>query len=148
MSNGSEDFRAAVTEVGRALSDFVDGEPQPYRSRWAQDAGVTIFGGWGGHERGWDQVGPRLDWAAARFAGGHTDQEVLAMGDSGDLGYTVSLERGAVHLSGESAASPMVLRVTHVYRRVDGVWKVVHRHADHLTDKTAPTTVPASATPS
>jgi ketosteroid isomerase-like protein len=24
----------------------------------------------------------------------------------------------------------MTLRVTHIYRRIDGVWKLVHRHAD------------------
>jgi ketosteroid isomerase-like protein len=31
----------------------------------------------------------------------------------------------------------MVLRVTHVYRRIDGAWRVVHRHADPLAAKTA-----------
>jgi ketosteroid isomerase-like protein len=25
---------------------------------------------------------------------------------------------------------PITLRVTHVYRREDGEWKIVHRHAD------------------
>jgi hypothetical protein len=24
----------------------------------------------------------------------------------------------------------MVIRVTHIYRRIDGDWKLVHRHAD------------------
>jgi len=24
----------------------------------------------------------------------------------------------------------MVIRVTHIYRRIDGEWKLVHRHAD------------------
>jgi ketosteroid isomerase-like protein len=59
------------------------------------------------------------------------------MACSGDLGYSVSLERGHAHLAGEGAAAPMVLRVTHVYRRIDGVWRVVHRHADPLSVKTA-----------
>jgi ketosteroid isomerase-like protein len=67
------------------------------------------------------------------------------MACSGDLGYSVSLERGHAHLTAEEAAAPMVLRVTHVYRRVDGVWRVVHRHADPLTAKIAVDAVLAEA---
>jgi ketosteroid isomerase-like protein len=35
----------------------------------------------------------------------------------------------------------MALRVTHIYRIEDGAWKLVHRHADPLINKTAPATV-------
>ena len=35
----------------------------------------------------------------------------------------------------------MALRVTHVFRKEDGAWKLVHRQADPLIDKTAPATV-------
>jgi ketosteroid isomerase-like protein len=28
------------------------------------------------------------------------------------------------------APRPMTIRVTHIYRRVDGEWRLVHRHAD------------------
>lgn len=144
---GSEDFRTAVAEVGAAVSEFVGGRSQSYRTIWSHGEDVTIFGGWGAHERGWDEVGPRLDWAAARFAAGHTTQEILAMGSSGDLGYTVALERGQVQLAGQAGAGAMLLRVTHVYRRVDGKWLLVHRHADHIVAKTAPEAVLAGSTP-
>jgi hypothetical protein len=141
----TEDFATAVAETGRAVGAFVGGDPKPYVSRWAHGPHVTIFGGWGDHEHGWHEVGPRLDWAAELFAGGRTEQHVLEMHSSGDLGYTVSLERGHAHLAGQDAAAPMVLRVTHVYRRIDGEWRVVHRHADPLTTKTAVDAVLAEA---
>jgi ketosteroid isomerase-like protein len=63
------------------------------------------------------------------------------MASSGDLGYTVSVERGTARLPGQTEPVPMVLRVTHVHRRIDGRWRVVHRHADPITDKTPPEAV-------
>jgi len=35
----------------------------------------------------------------------------------------------------------MVLRVTHVFRRDAGAWRLVHRHADPLVNTTAPAAV-------
>lgn len=50
-----------------------------------------------------------------------------------DLAYELHLE----HCEGRLAASgePVVvtLRVTMVYRREEGEWKVAHRHADPIT---------------
>jgi ketosteroid isomerase-like protein len=107
---------------------------------------VTIFGGWGAYERGWDQVSARLDWAAARFVDGQHDQEVLTMDCGGEVGWTVCLERGEVRVIGQGVTAPIVLRVTHVYRREDAQWWVVHRHADPATGKTAPTAVLSNPT--
>ncbi len=50
------------------------------------------------YEQGWEQVGPRLDWAAARFHGGQFTYESLAMGMSGDLAYAIGIERGEAHV--------------------------------------------------
>src|SRR5664279_2729720 len=112
MNNEMTDFTLAVEQGGRAAGDLAGGDPQPYVSLWAQDDDVTIFGAWGAYEQGWQAVEPRLDWAAARVASGGTTQEILSMGSSGDLGYTVALERGQVLLAGESVAATMLLRVT------------------------------------
>ena len=32
----------------------------------------------------------------------------------------------------------MTLRVTHAFRKEDGRWKLLHRHADPLVETTAP----------
>ena len=53
-------------------------------------------------------------------------------GASGDLAYTVGYEHITVSMDGASVA-PLTLRVTHLYRREDGEWKTVHRHADAPT---------------
>ena len=48
------------------------------------------------------------------------------------LAYTVELEHTSVSLDGVPVA-PYTLRVTQVYRREDGQWKVVHRHGDQIS---------------
>jgi hypothetical protein len=62
---------------------------------------------------------------------GRTDYrfELVAAGASGDLAYTVGYEHISFSMDGVPV-EPWTLRVTHVYRREDGEWKIVHRHAD------------------
>jgi ketosteroid isomerase-like protein len=53
----------------------------------------------------------------------------VAAGASGDLAYTVGYEHVSCSMDGVPLA-PFTLRVTHLYRRENGEWKIVHRHAD------------------
>ena len=55
--------------------------------------------------------------------------EHLAIAASGDLAYTAGLERSHVSVDG-GPRRDMTLRVTHLYRRTGGAWKLLHRHAD------------------
>jgi ketosteroid isomerase-like protein len=63
---------------------------------------------------------------------------------SEDLAYTVGYERFNGSIDGRPV-SPMTVRVTHVYRRENGEWKIVHRHGDSVpVDESPP--VEASTT--
>ena len=53
----------------------------------------------------------------------------LRRGTGSDLAYTVGFERGQVSVD-SNAPSMMTICVTHIYRRIDGEWYLVHRHAD------------------
>jgi hypothetical protein len=44
----------------------------------------------------------------------------------------VAFERSTVRLADQPEPTPMALRVTHLYRRENGEWKLLHRHADPL----------------
>jgi ketosteroid isomerase-like protein len=76
---------------------------------------------------GWAQVSETFRWLASRFANGELHLEVIAAGVSGDLAYTVGYERLRASFDG-GPAGPIRLRVTHIYRRENGEWKIVHRH--------------------
>jgi ketosteroid isomerase-like protein len=56
------------------------------------------------------------------------EHEVIAADVSGDLAYTVGYEHTSASVNGEPRT--YTLRVTQVYRREGGEWKVAHRHAD------------------
>jgi ketosteroid isomerase-like protein len=131
-------FADTVRDVTAAAESFINGDPEPYKAHWSRTEDVTIFGGFGSGERGWHQVGPRLDWAAARFQSGELSCEPLAAGHSGDLGYAVGIERGHATVVGRDEPGELALRVTHLFRRESGQWKLIHRHADAITAVLAP----------
>jgi len=126
-------FQQALERMREATEEFINGNPDRWKALCSHADDATIVGGWGGHERGWAAVGARYDWAAARYRGGELRVEVVAQGVSGDLGYTFHIEHQTARLVGVEAPVPVVLRVTHIYRREDGTWKLLHRHADPLT---------------
>jgi len=81
---------------------------------------------------GWDEVSQAFRWIASRFSDCTAYRfELVAAGVSGDLAYTVGYEHISVSMDGVPV-EPFTLRVTHVYRREDGEWKIVHRHADRV----------------
>jgi ketosteroid isomerase-like protein len=136
-------LRSFLPRFEEGINHFINGNPTLWKQNASHRADVTIMGGWGGHAKGWDKVDPWYDWAAARFkeSGARVKIEYISSGVSGDLAYTVSIERSEALVVGQDKPARMPLRVTHVFRKEDGVWKLVHRHADPLIDKTAPAAV-------
>jgi ketosteroid isomerase-like protein len=88
-------------------------------------------GVWGSSEKGQKAVTNTCRWIGSRYASGTGPVDVgqAAVASGQDLAYTVGFERGPVSIDG-GPVREMAMRVTQVYRRVDGGWKLVHRHAD------------------
>jgi ketosteroid isomerase-like protein len=128
----SSSFEAAVEQMRQAATAFINGDIEPWNRICSHADDTSLFGGWGGWERGWAELEPRYAWAAARFVSGHTSIEELARGVSGDLGYTVWIERCQARLRGVDRVEPVALRVTHIYRNESGTWRMIHRHADPI----------------
>jgi ketosteroid isomerase-like protein len=123
------ELRAALDDLEQALAAMGSGDPAPYTALWADHDDVTLFGAWGPIERGFAPVTRTFNWVASRFSGGALVPRHEVIGYSGDLAYTVGFERGEVRVDGSEPVG-MTLRVTHVLRRIDGNWRIVHRHAD------------------
>jgi hypothetical protein len=134
----------AIAKVQAAIADFIQGKAEAWKAMCSHRDDASLFGGWGGWERGWEQLGPRYDWAAARFAGGEVAFEEIARYASDDLACTVHVERMRARLVGVEGTVPVNLRVTHIYRREDAGWKLVNRHADNIVSVQPTETVAAS----
>jgi ketosteroid isomerase-like protein len=105
------------------------GDPEPFKALWSRGDDISLFGAFGPCKKGWHQVGKTVDWVAGRFREGTVTAEYEAVYEGADLAYTVGYEIGDVVLDG----APMTrqrLRVTQIYRREDGQWRLVHRHGD------------------
>ena len=53
-------------------------EPAAFQDLYSHADDVTIFGAFGGHEQGWDTVGPRLAWAASPVQAQRADDQTGA----------------------------------------------------------------------
>jgi ketosteroid isomerase-like protein len=116
-----------------------NGDPEPRLAMWSTQDPVTLFGAAGVNKSGWDEVSRTFRWLASRFSN-CTEQsyDLIAAGVSGDLAYTVGYEHTCLSIDG-GPIEPHTLRVTLVYRRENGEWKILHRHGDHPPiDQSAP----------
>jgi ketosteroid isomerase-like protein len=136
-------FQAFLSRFEEGTSGFINGDNTLWKENASRSDAATIMGAWGAYEKGWNEVGSRYDWAAARFAesGDKIDVEYISTVVSGDMAYTVAIERSEALIVGQDKPAPLALRVTHIYMKEDGIWKLMHRHADPLIEKTAPAAV-------
>ena len=110
------------------------GDTEPFLELWSHSPDASIMAAVGGYHVGFDEVSKLLRWVSERLRSDAYSARTLMTYASGDLGASVELEDYAGSVEG------MALRVTHVYRKEDGSWKLLHRHAERLTpvDQTLP----------
>jgi len=125
---------ARQVEAEEALHN---GDLTPRMQMWSTQDPVTVFGAIKSGS-GWDEVSRLFRWIGSRFSNCTAYRfELVAAGVSSDLAYTVGFEHSSVSIDGVPI-EPYTLRVTHVYRRENGEWKIVHRHADHVPSEQSP----------
>ncbi|HTC86137.1 MAG TPA: nuclear transport factor 2 family protein [Candidatus Acidoferrum sp.] len=130
-----EEFRTVfLARQTKAEEAMIHGDVQPRLALWSRREPVSLLGAWGPNKTGWAELERIFVWVAQRF--GSTTQsdfrfdvEVAEVSADGQMAYTVGFERfNEILANGER--KPWSVRVTHVYRREDGEWNIVHRHGD------------------
>jgi ketosteroid isomerase-like protein len=105
-----------------------NGDAGPRLELWSSREPVSVLGAWRS-AIGQKDVHDLFHALAETFSGctSHT-YEIVTAEVIGDMAFTAGYERTQASIDGEPRR--YVLRVTQIYRREDGQWKVAHRHAD------------------
>jgi ketosteroid isomerase-like protein len=134
MSFNADNFNQVVEKYPLALGEFMKGNPAPAKELYSQRDDVTLGNPFGPFARGWSQVVETMEKAASHYRDGDaTGFENVAKRVTADLAYLVEVEQLRSKVGGQSDVTPLALRATSIFRPEDGLWKIVHRHADPIT---------------
>lgn len=123
-----DEVRRASARFYSALSGMTGGDTSAMSAVWAHSADVTAMHPIGDRDEGWSKVQATFDQVGSMAGGGQVriTNQLIRVG--ADLAYEVGVEEGEVILAGETITIKQ--RVTNVYRREGGEWKMVHHHGD------------------
>ncbi|MEM8573879.1 MAG: nuclear transport factor 2 family protein [Pseudomonadota bacterium] len=123
-----DEVRAASETFYEALNSTFNGDPNPMMDIWLHTPTVTAMRPNGGCEIGWDKLWPAWKQVAELFSGGHVEITKRTIYVSGDVAYEIGLERGTLSPGGETIKAEH--RVTNIFERSNGDWKIIHHHTD------------------
>jgi NAD(P)H-dependent FMN reductase/ketosteroid isomerase-like protein len=130
----AESFDSFMQKRVAAARAYVNGDAAPLDEIVAHSGSASFFPPTGGSEQGAKEVSARYDRDAKSFSkGGETQLEVLQSGADGDVGFWTGFQSAKVKMDGTAEPVAMKLRITELFRRVGGEWKIVHRHADAMS---------------
>jgi ketosteroid isomerase-like protein len=126
-----QDFDEIAKQYNKAINDFFKGNPEPLNNVYSDRDDITLAQLSGPFIRGRKQVMDTASRNAMKYRGGmDTTFETLAKYVTPELGYIVQIERTRNKIGGSNNFSSLALRVTSIFRREDGAWKLLHRHVD------------------
>jgi len=127
------DFDQVIEQSHLALGEFAKGNPEPLKNIYSHREDVSLANPFGPAMRGWKQAAETMERAASYYRDGEViGFENVAKYVTPDLAYIVEVERYKAKVGGSEDIVPVALRVTSIFRPEDGVWKLVHRHADPI----------------
>lgn len=128
-----EEVREASDRFYAAINRGINGDTSAIHDACSHAEDVTAMHPLGGRQIGWPEVRDSWEMAASAVEGGSvevSDLQVTLLSD--DAAFTTGTENGSATVDG----TPMTfsVRFTNVFRREDGVWKLVHHHVDLMPD--------------
>ena len=124
-----DEIRQASEQFYAALNREINGDPGPMMEVWSHGSEVSTMHPLGGINVGWEDVRTGWEQAAQAISDGQVSLEdlvVVPLAD--DVAYTVGTEHGQAKVGGDTVGVDW--RVTNIYRREGGEWKIVHHHTD------------------
>ena len=123
-----DEVRAASDEFYAALNRMLAGDARSLGDIWSHSPTVTAMHPIGDWHVGWNDVKSTFDKVAKASTGGEVSITDRLIRVAGDMAYEVGMEHAQFAIAGQ----PLTVhsRVTNIFRREKGAWKVVHHHGD------------------
>lgn len=123
-----DEVRKASERFYSALSRMANGDAGALADIWTHGAAATTMHPIGGREVGWDAVKASFEQVARLASDGKVELKDQLIQVAGDVAYELGVEHGQLTLAG----NPITIehRVTNIYRRESGAWKLTHHHTD------------------
>jgi len=123
-----------IKQFTLAQGELLKGNSEPAKKMCSHRQDVTLANPLGPGVHGWEQVAAATDQAASQFRDGeYVSVEDVSKYVTPELAYVVRIERAKAKVGGQQTVSPVTLRATMIMRPEDGIWTIVHRHADPIT---------------
>jgi ketosteroid isomerase-like protein len=123
-----DEIRNASSKFYAALNRMLNGDAQPLSDIWSHGPTVTTMHPIGGRQVGWDQVWETWEQVGKGASDGKVELKDQLIRVLGNVAYEVGVEYPEFKLNGEKVSGE--IRVTNIYQREGGAWKMTHHHAD------------------
>ena len=125
----SEDsVRQASRQFYEALTRMANGDASAMGTVWSHGAEVTALHPIGGRAVGWEAIKASFEQVAEVASEGEIELQDQLIQVAGDVAFEVGAERGRVNLGPHAVTIDH--RVTNIYRREEGAWRMIHHHTD------------------
>jgi ketosteroid isomerase-like protein len=139
MKDGNQhlvDFKTFMEARLKASTDFLEGKFESLKSMSVEKSPATIFPPPGICIQGAAEVNQFNEKGAVSFLpGARNEFEIMHQDADEHLAYWVGIQRSTVKMRGQENDQVFNLRVTEIFRRENGDWKLMHRHADKLAQQ-------------
>jgi len=123
-----DEVRNASKQFYTALNRMLNGDAGPLKAIWSHGSSVTTMHPIGGRQVGWEEVWGAWDQVAKVASDGKVELKDQLIHVTGDAAYEIGVEQAQFKLAGQQVAGQ--IRVTNIYAREAGAWKIIHHHTD------------------
>ncbi len=122
------DVHEASKKFYAALNHMAKGDASLMGDNWSHGGTVTSMHPIAGREVGWGEVRKSFEEFAKLCSAGHVELRDQVVHVGADMAYELGVEHGQITAGGHKVS--LSHRVTNVYRKEAGGWKIVHHHTD------------------
>jgi uncharacterized protein (TIGR02246 family) len=123
-----DEVRKASQQFYAALNRMTTGDAGGMATIWSTGPNASTMHPIGKREIGWDAVRKSFEQVAHLAGGGKVELKEQVIRVIGDAAYETGVESGQITLGGHRAE--IGHRVTNIYHREGGSWKITHHHTD------------------